>query len=272
MNASGNSSIPIVFSDLIAHRKTDRVCYQDRSVIDMAPSINNAVVVSVSWLRDNYPDDGTDRFALQVRNLRLLYPNGQVSLGEDDVALCNALLIVGSSDRMINDEFNSLVGFGYLTKTDNKYLFIITKAGFEAKLSQKDDDSDTAFIALAFRDNDAVIETIREAIKSCGYNPVDMMHYQHNNYIMTEILKQIEECKFLVCDLSKPNHGAYFEAGYALGIGKDVILTCSKKSFDDKELAPHFDLNQFNTTKWDDLVELGDLLERRIADTVGIRK
>ena len=271
VNAYGNDNIPIIFSDLLTRGKNDKVCYQDMSATDLGSSINDVVEVSVPRLRNNYPVAGADRFALQARNLRSLYPNGQVSWGEDDVALRNALLIVGS-ERLIYDEINSLVGFGYLTKTDNRYLFIITKAGFEANISRKNDYLDTVFIALAFKDNDDVIETIRKAVKSCGYSPVDMIHYQHNNYIMAEILKQIKECSFLVCDLSKPNYGAYFEAGYALGLGKDVILTCSKKSFDSEKLTPHFDLNQFNTTKWEDTAELGDLLQRRITDTVGVRK
>ena len=45
----------------------------------------------------------------------------------------------------------------------------------------------------------------------------------------------------MVVDLTHQNNGAYFEEGYAMGLGKPVIQLCQK----DTKL--HFDIAQKNT-------------------------
>jgi len=35
-------------------------------------------------------------------------------------------------------------------------------------------------------------------------------------------------------DVSFPNYGAYYEAGYAIGKGKQVIICCSAERFKDR--------------------------------------
>ena len=49
----------------------------------------------------------------------------------------------------------------------------------------------------------------------------------------------------MVVDLTHQNNGAYFEEGYAMGLGKPVIQLCRK----DTKL--HFDIAQKNTIIWD---------------------
>lgn len=269
MNSIGNNQSPIVFSDLLTRGNNSRVRYQNGPLQETTDSSIDAIVVSVQALSNNFPKSGEDRFALQARNLRCLYPDGKISFRLNSTSLRNALLVMKPDDQLIYDQLESLVSYGFVARTENKYQFIITRDGFHANPTSTKCYSNTAFIALAFKDNDALINTIRGAIRSCGYIPVDMAHHQHNNYIMDEILKQIEDCKFLVCDLTIPNQGAYFEMGYALGLKKAVILTCSKKTFTDDNLMPHFDLRQFNTTTWTNLEDLTSQLMRRITDTIG---
>jgi len=45
--------------------------------------------------------------------------------------------------------------------------------------------------------------------------------------------------------------GAYWEAGYAEGLGKHVIYTCKKTVFKDEKKKPHFDTNHHLTVLWD---------------------
>ena len=107
-----------------------------------------------------------------------------------------------------------------------------------------------------------------ESIKESGYTPMRIDEKEHNNQIVPEILHEISKSKFLVIDLTHPNYGAYYEAGYALGLGKEVIACCRKEEFDDPEKKPHFDLYQKNMVVWTDLDDLKQRLIRRIEATV----
>lgn len=101
------------------------------------------------------------------------------------------------------------------------------------------------------------------------------------------MLRLIRESRFLILDITEPNFGAYYEAGYASGLGKEVIVCCKKEIFDkknficphlekikeeDKEtlskedckyyskaLRPHFDIAQKQTLVWEDE---GDLTKK----------
>ena len=59
---------------------------------------------------------------------------------------------------------------------------------------------------------------------------------------------QIRDAKFVIADLTHDNNGAYWEAGYAEGLGKPVIYICEKKKFDEKKT--HFDTNHCTTVPW----------------------
>jgi nucleoside 2-deoxyribosyltransferase len=53
----------------------------------------------------------------------------------------------------------------------------------------------------------------------------------------------------LIADLTDDNEGAYWEAGFAEGLGKPVIFSCEKAKFEEKKT--HFDTNHHLTVKWD---------------------
>lgn len=58
---------------------------------------------------------------------------------------------------------------------------------------------------------------------------------------------EIRRCRFLIADLTDSNAGAYWEAGFAEGLGKPVIYVCNAAKFADI----HFDANHRHTIKWD---------------------
>ena len=60
---------------------------------------------------------------------------------------------------------------------------------------------------------------------------------------------EIQSSDFLIADLTHDNFGAYWEAGYAEGLGKPVIYTCEKSKF--ANASTHFDTNHHLTIKWD---------------------
>jgi len=69
--------------------------------------------------------------------------------------------------------------------------------------------------------------------------------------IDNQIRAAIRRAAFVIADLSHDNNGAYFEAGFAEGIGLHVIYTCRADIF--KEKKTHFDTNHMVTIPWDPL-------------------
>ena len=75
-------------------------------------------------------------------------------------------------------------------------------------------------------------------------------------------MKCIRDSKFVVVDLSHQNNGAYFEEGYAMGLGKPVIQLCQKNT------RLHFDIAQKNTIMWEFEENIPEMLENRIRATI----
>lgn len=130
------------------------------------------------------------------------------------------------------------------------------------------DDSKTkkVFIAMSFAENmKEVRKNIERAVKDSGYVPMLIDVKEHNNQIVPEIYKEIEESSFIVADLTGQRGGVYYEAGYAMAKEKPLILSCKK----DKKEKPHFDVAQINTIFWQDEEDLYNRLVNRIKATVG---
>jgi nucleoside 2-deoxyribosyltransferase len=53
----------------------------------------------------------------------------------------------------------------------------------------------------------------------------------------------------VIADLTHDNNGAYWEAGFAEGLGRPVIYTCRKQKWD--ATKSHFDTSHLNTIIWD---------------------
>ena len=105
-------------------------------------------------------------------------------------------------------------------------------------------------------------EAIRKGITNAGYVAVFIDEVQHNDFITPELLKHIRDSKFVVVDLTHQNNGAYFEEGYAMGLGKPVIQLCKQ----DTKL--HFDIAQKNTIMWHSEGDIPDKLCNRIKATI----
>jgi hypothetical protein len=160
---------------------------------------------------------------------------------------------------------------------DRKYL---SNPGADYKISPRgwayidslykvNPDSQIAFVAMWFdkKLDDLYLGAIYPAIQSAGYEPLRIDLHQHNNRIDDEIIAMIRRSKFLVAELTGRRGGVYFEAGYALGMGLQVIWIC-----DEKELAEiHFDARQYNFITWEEneLDKLKDALQFHIERTLG---
>ena len=61
---------------------------------------------------------------------------------------------------------------------------------------------------------------------------------------------EIRDSAFVIADLTHDNAGAYWEAGFAEGLGKPVLYICEQRKFE--EFKTHFDTNHSTTIPWDD--------------------
>ena len=126
------------------------------------------------------------------------------------------------------------------------------------------------FIAMSFgEETRSIREAFRQAITEAGYAVRIIDEKEHNNQIVPEIFYEIQRSKFVVVGVSVPNYGAYYEAGYAQALGKQVIICCREAEFHEKDKRPHFDIAQKSMIVWTDEEDLIARLKRRIEATVG---
>lgn len=137
------------------------------------------------------------------------------------------------------------------------------------ELTKRLTEVNQGFIAMSYSEEaKPILETFRSAIKDSGYDARIIGEKEHNHQIVPEMFYEIERSKFMVVDVTLQNFGAYYEAGYAQALGKEVIVCCSKEVFDDPKRKPHFDIAQKPIIIWTDLDDLKERLIRRIQATV----
>ena len=109
-----------------------------------------------------------------------------------------------------------------------------------------------AFMAMKFGDDDlnAVLENVFEpSVKKAGFDLIKLDDVPQAGLFDDRLRVEIRSSDFLIADLTHANNGAYWEAGYARGLGKPVIYSCEKEKF--KSQTTHFDTNHHLTVQWD---------------------
>ena len=152
------------------------------------------------------------------------------------------------------------------------YWHRITPTGWAYLSGIGSEAKDQGFIAMAFRlPTSDLLHTdgLNVGITSAGYHPLRIDRKDHNNRIDDEIVAEIRKSKFVVADLTGKNAGAYFEAGFAMGLGKPVIWTCQQSEIDAGNV--HFDTRQYSIVPWehDNLADFSKRLTQRIEATIG---
>ena len=113
-------------------------------------------------------------------------------------------------------------------------------------------DGNYGFIAMKFGDgelDDLVQNIVKPALKEgIGYELYNMKDVSQAGIIDDIMRVQIRDSTFVIAELTHDNPGAYWEAGYAEGLGKPVIYICKKAKFD--EISTHFDTNHCTTVLW----------------------
>jgi hypothetical protein len=122
------------------------------------------------------------------------------------------------------------------------------------------------FVAMSFSAElqGAYEQGIEPAVRKAGFNPLRIDRKEHNNDITDEIMAGIRDAEFIVADFTDQRPGVYYEAGFAMGLGRTVIWCCQK----DQIRQLHFDTNHRNHIAWKTPQELCERLYSRIRATV----
>lgn len=221
----------------------------------------------------NYPKNILDRVDKCLINLSKCYPYvGEII----EVDIDNERLFFCESDcaeEEITGIYSFLQELGYVEEK-RLGIYIISANGWKRiyELTEKEKEIQQGFIAMSFAEEAKYIGQIFErTINRCGYIPRRIDHKEHNNQIVPEIFFEISRSKFLVVDVTYPNYGAYYEAGYGEALKKQVIVCCRKDVFDGSG-RPHFDIAQKSSVIWSDEKDLEEKLFRRIEATVGLNR
>lgn len=171
----------------------------------------------------------------------------------------------------------------YIHRHTGGYELLVDGLKRVDELQKNQSNNKNVFVSMAFNDSTKETrEAIRQGIINAGYSAKFIDEIIHNKQIVPEMFRLIRECRFLILDISDPNYGAYYEAGYALGLGKEVIICCNQDAFsgnikidgsaitdEEKEkfgkyLRPHFDIAQKQILVWTDYADLTKKLEEWI--------
>jgi hypothetical protein len=127
------------------------------------------------------------------------------------------------------------------------------------------------FIAMKFGDemlDNLLTDVLKPCAKQAGFELLKLDDTPKPGLIDDRLRVEIQSSDFLVADLTHDNPGAYWEAGYAEGLGKPVIYICEKDKFESGKT--HFDTNHHLTIIWDkdNLPKAGDDLKATIRATL----
>ena len=150
-------------------------------------------------------------------------------------------------------------------RTNEGLKLTLTPKGYARvdELQKQKSFGHSALVAMKFGDDTIQLrEAIRKGIQDAGYKAVFIDEVEHINFITPELLKHIRDSKFVVVDLTHQNNGAYFEEGYAMGLGKPVIQLCKE------DVKLHFDIAQKNTIMWKLETDISIRLTNRIKATI----
>jgi hypothetical protein len=118
------------------------------------------------------------------------------------------------------------------------------------------------FVAMWFDPGmqDAYDAGIATGIRDAGYTPFRVDDPPTNKGISDTILAQIRQAEFVVADFTGQRQSVYFEAGFARGLGREVIWCCREDEL--KNL--HFDIKHLGHVVW----QTPSDLRAKLADSI----
>ena len=227
-----NVKLPLVTSDILSYLRTQRPLH---------------VVERAGWLLWYLAD--------QTAHIGHTFPVWDY----DDNFIYGAMAATQSSSTLEMEELTHYLLEKQALRnvsTRGNMLVRVTVAGFEELRRQTQaPDYAQAFVAMWLDDSvrELYDKGISPAIECAGYKPYLVPEDLSADKIDDAIIANIRQSKFVVADVTHGKGGhrgsVYYEAGFADGLGLEVILTCRRDLIDDGGLA--FDTRQRNHIAWD---------------------
>jgi hypothetical protein len=186
--------------------------------------------------------------------MRAENPTGFINMGE------NADFVSSWVGAFSTDSLYTLVEYlkqdGFLTWTNDgsKNPTRMTPKGWDRyeNIRLAPSQARLAFMAMPFGNPEldrVYTECFKPAVKKNGFELRRVDEHQRAGLIDDQLRVSIRSSRFLIAELTTENRGAYWEAGFAEGLGRDVIYTCKKGA--DVGLSTHFDTNHHLTVQWE---------------------
>jgi len=181
-------------------------------------------------------------------------------------------LLDSASSQEVEFLLEHLVKLGYIDRTPDYNIaglsgFCMTVKGWERLEPPRGRGiPGRCFIAMSFDPslNEAFLLGIEPAVRECEFRPIRIDREHHNEKICDKILAEIRLAEFMVADFTLQRAGVYFEAGFAMGLGRPVIWMCREDDFENI----HFDTRQYNHIPWSTATDLRAKLIDRIRATI----
>jgi nucleoside 2-deoxyribosyltransferase len=204
-----------------------------------------------------------DQISKTGRQIETLPAHLWSSVGSPNPAFAAHLL-----EELMQKELLSGMGRKILSAPFSILYANLSLAGWERYEAQKRGKlaGNYGFVALKFGDSTLdpfVRDVVKPSIKAeLGFDVIDMRDVSRAGVIDNIMRAQIRDAAFVLVDLTHDNFGAYWEAGYAEGLGKPVIYLCEQAKFDGAKT--HFDTNHCTTVVWS-IDEHTDFVKQLIA-------
>jgi len=140
-----------------------------------------------------------------------------------------------------------------------------------AELQRSHSEGPIAFMAMPFGDqvlDHVFAECFKPAVSRTGFDLRRIIDNPPAGLIDDRLRVEIRKSRFMICELTNGNPGAYWESGFAEGLGRPVIYTCEKTYFQTQRT--HFDTNHCHTVLWTEagLFDAGEQLKATVRATL----
>ena len=143
------------------------------------------------------------------------------------------------------------------------------------KIVEDSSESVEAFMAMHFGKDDVEREEMDNLYKilkkwamRTGFELVRIDKKPKIGSVPDHIKEAIGCARFMVADLTYKNPGVFWEAGFAIALGKPVLYSCRRDYFDDA--GTHFDVQSDQTLIWNpnNLEEAGKQFQQMILNSI----
>ncbi len=223
------------------------------------------------------PMQKLDKLLLFVYNVGSGFKNHISKLTKYPPAVCYADDVAD-----FNLMVSTLSDIGYMRERqarfgeyDCGYFITVEGMKYAESLLSVPIDSTIVFVAMKCCDDLRSVyeDGIKPACAKLGLSVLTIDETNHLGDITDKVIAGIKTSRFVIADFTYNTLGVYYEAGYAKGLGRNVIKICKNEWFEEEKDGErvnllHFNIEHDNLILWQDETDLKQKLEDRIMATI----